>query len=132
MAIQDPDRADPKDARTTAGKLGRLRELQEQALQGGGPERVEQQHARGKLTARERVEVLLDPGTCQEVGALVTPPSTDFGLERRKYLGDGVITGYGKIDGRLVYVFSQDFTVCGGSLSEAHGEKIVRIMDMAL
>ncbi|MBI4493770.1 MAG: methylmalonyl-CoA carboxyltransferase, partial [Chloroflexi bacterium] len=133
MAIQDRDRAeDGAVAQTTAGKLARLRELQAEALLGGGPKRIAQQHARGKLTARERLEVLLDPASFQEVGALVTHRTTDFGLDRERYLGDGVVTGHGRIDGRLVFVFSQDFTVFGGSLSEAYGEKIVKIMDRAL
>ncbi len=112
--------------------LERLRALRAQAQQGGGPERVAQQHARGKLTARERLNVLLDPGTFVEIDAFVTHRTTDFGLADQKILGDGVVTGFGKIDGRLVFVYAQDFTVFGGSLSEAHAEKICKIMDMAL
>ncbi len=97
----------------------RLKNLKAEALLGGGEQRIESQHKKGKLTARERVAVLLDEGTFEEIGMLVTHRSTNFGLDQEKYLGDGVITGYGKINGRLVYVFSQDFTVMGGSLAEA-------------
>lgn len=104
----------------------------EQALEGGGKRRIEAQHKKGKLTARERVHLLLDEGTFEELGMLVTHRSTNFGLDEEKYPGDGVVTGYGRIDGRLVYVFSQDFTVLGGSLAEAHAEKICRIMDLAM
>ena len=103
-----------------------------EALLGGGEKRIEAQHKKGKLTARERIHFLLDEGSFQEIGMLVTHRSNDFGLEKEKYLGDGVITGYGTIRGRLVYVFSQDFTVFGGSLSETHAEKICKLMDLAL
>ncbi|MEX2583031.1 MAG: acyl-CoA carboxylase subunit beta [Gemmatimonadota bacterium] len=113
-------------------KLEQLDELRRQAELGGGQKRVEAQHARGKLTARERLDVLLDEGSFVELDRFVVHRATDFGLAEEKYLGDGVVTGYGAIDGRLVYVFSQDFTVFGGSLSEAHAEKIVKIMDLAL
>ncbi|MDP4680754.1 MAG: acyl-CoA carboxylase subunit beta [Cyclobacteriaceae bacterium] len=113
-------------------KKAYLESLNQEALLGGGKIRIDAQHAKGNLTARERVELLLDPGTFQEIGKFVTHRATDFGLEREKYLGDGVITGYGEIDGRLVYLFSQDFTVFGGSLSETYAEKIVKIMDMAM
>ncbi len=99
---------------------------------GGGKKRIENQHKKGKLTARERLHFLLDEGSFEEIGMLVTHRSTDFGLEKEIYPGDGVITGYGQIDGRTVYVFSQDFTVFGGSLSETHAEKICRIMDLAM
>ena len=109
-----------------------LRELKEKALLGGGQQRIDDQHKKGKLTARERLEVLLDRNSFEEIDALVEHRSKDFGLEKQKYLGDGVITGSGTIDGRLVFVFSQDFTVFGGSLSEAHAEKICNIMDMAI
>ena len=102
------------------------------ALQGGGPKRVEAQHAKGKLTARERIDLLLDEGSFQEIGNMVVHRSHDFGMDQQRLLGDGVVTGYGKIHGRLVYVFSQDFTVFGGSLSETHAEKICKIMDLAL
>ncbi|HLB44082.1 MAG TPA: acyl-CoA carboxylase subunit beta [Candidatus Limnocylindrales bacterium] len=106
--------------------------MRAQSLLGGGVERIDQQHERGKLTARERLDLLLDPGSFVEFDAYVTHRATDFGLDRQRYLGDGVITGHGTIDGRLVFVFSQDFTVFGGSLSEAHAEKIGKIMDLAL
>ena len=109
-----------------------LQQKSEQALLGGGLKRIEAQHGKGKLTARERVELLMDEGTFEEIGMFVTHRCTDFGLENELYLGDGVVTGYGNINGRLVYVFSQDFTVFGGSLSETHAEKICKIMDMAM
>lgn len=101
-------------------------------MQGGGPVRIESQHKKGKLTARERLHFLLDEGSFQEIGMLVTHRSIDFGMEKEKYPGDGVVTGYGTVNGRLTYVFSQDFTVFGGSLSETHAEKICKIMDLAL
>lgn len=104
----------------------------EEALLGGGEARIQSQHKKGKLTARERLHFLMDEGSFEEIGMFVTHRSTEFGLEREKYLGDGVVTGYGTINGRLVYVFSQDFTVFGGSLSETHAEKICRIMDLAI
>jgi propionyl-CoA carboxylase beta chain len=104
----------------------------QEALKGGGEKRIEAQHKRGKLTARERLEILLDKGSFQELGMFVMHRSHDFGLEKEKYPGDGVVTGYGTIGGRLVYVFSQDFTIFGGSLAEAHAEKIVKIMDLAM
>jgi propionyl-CoA carboxylase beta chain len=113
-------------------KLDRLKELRAAAEEGGGPARVKAQHARGKLSARERLDLLLDDGSFVELDRFVTHRSTDFGLEDQKILGDGVVTGYGTVLGRLVYVFSQDFTVFGGSLSEAHAEKIVKLQDMAL
>jgi propionyl-CoA carboxylase beta chain len=106
--------------------------MRAEALLGGGPARIEQQHARGKLTARERLELLLDPESFVELDAFVTHRSSDFGLDGERYLGDGVVTGHGLIDGRLVFVFSQDFTVFGGSLSEAYAEKICKIMDLAM
>jgi propionyl-CoA carboxylase beta chain len=109
-----------------------LQQKSEQALLGGGIKRIEAQHGKGKLTARERVQLLMDEGTFEEIGMFVTHRCTDFGLENELYLGDGVVTGYGNINGRLVYVFSQDFTVFGGSLSETHAEKICKIMDMAM
>jgi len=98
----------------------------------GGEARIERQHAAGKMTARERVEAFVDAGTFEELGRFVTHRSTDFGMEKTKILGDGVVTGYGRVDGRLVYVFAQDFTVFGGSLSESYAEKIVKIMDLAM
>ena len=99
---------------------------------GGGKQRIDDQHKKGKLTARERIDLLIDKGTFEEIGMLVQHRSYDFGMETQKYLGDGVITGHGRISGREVFVYSQDFTVFGGSLSEAHAEKICKIMDMAL
>ncbi len=113
-------------------KIKRLDETNERALQGGGEERIKKQHEKGKLSARERIGLLLDPDSFEEIGKFVTHRSSDFGLERNRPLGDGVVTGYGKIHGRLVYVFSQDFTVMGGSLSETHAEKIVKVMDAAV
>jgi propionyl-CoA carboxylase beta chain len=112
--------------------IERLESMRAEALVGGGEKRIEAQHAKGKLTARERISLLLDPGTFEELGMLVTHRSTNFGLDKQKFLGDGVVTGYGKVNGRLIYVFSQDFTVLGGSLAEAHAEKICKIMDLAL
>ncbi|MBK7096718.1 MAG: acyl-CoA carboxylase subunit beta [Saprospiraceae bacterium] len=109
-----------------------LLQKRENALEGGGKERAEKQHKAGKLTARERIEILLDNGSFEEIGMLVEHRATNFGMDKQKFPGDGVITGYGTIEGRLVFVFSQDFTVFGGSLSEAHAEKIVKIMDLAV
>ncbi len=103
-----------------------------EAKLGGGEARIDAQHKKGKLTARERIEYLLDQGSFEEIGMLVTHRSKNFGLDKQRFYGDGVITGYGTIHGRLVYVFSQDFTVLGGSLAEAHAEKICRIMDLAM
>ena len=118
--------------KTTREKLDELKRMREQAQQGGGADRIASQHKKGKLTARERLDLLLDPGTFQELDMFATHRSTDFGLDEQRVLGDGVVTGYGKVDGRLVYVFSQDFTVFGGSLSEAHAEKICKVMDLAM
>jgi propionyl-CoA carboxylase beta chain len=112
--------------------LERLAEMEARSLAGGGAERVAKQHERGKWTARERVEALLDVGSFVEVDAFVTHQCTDFGLEKQKFPGDGVITGHGRIDGRLVFVFAQDFTVFGGSLSSAHAAKICKVMDHAV
>jgi len=109
-----------------------LDQTNKEALLGGGSKRIEVQHSKGKLTARERIEILIDNQTFEEIGKFVTHRSTDFGLDKQKFLGDGVVTGYGRINGRIVYIFSQDFTVFGGSLSETHAEKIVKIMDMAM
>ncbi len=103
-----------------------------QAQLGGGQKRIDAQHKKGKLTARERIHFLLDENSFEELGMMVTHRSTNFGLDKEIYLGDGVVTGYGKVNGRLVYVFSQDFTVMGGSLAEAHAEKICRVMDLAM
>jgi len=117
---------------TMREKLDLLQQKRAEAELGGGADRIKAQHDKGKLTARERLDALLDPGSFVELDRFVTHRATDFGLADEKYLGDGVVTGHGRIDGRLVYVFSQDFTVFGGSLSEAHAEKICKIMDLAL
>ncbi|MBL7718369.1 MAG: acyl-CoA carboxylase subunit beta [Flavipsychrobacter sp.] len=113
-------------------KVSVLQQKKAEALKGGGNKRIEAQHKKGKLTARERLQLLLDEGSFEEIGMLVTHRSRDFGMEKEIYPGDGVVTGYGTIHGRLVYVFSQDFTVFGGSLSETHAEKICKIMDLAM
>jgi propionyl-CoA carboxylase beta chain len=113
-------------------KIAKLRKVKIEARLGGGPERIEKQHAAGKLTARERLDLLLDKGSFRELDALVMHRATGFGLEKTHPYGDGVVTGFGSIDGRLVYVFSQDFTVFGGSLGEAHAEKICKVMDLAV
>src|SRR5204863_7780787 len=113
-------------------KLHTLRERSAQAEQGGGAARFEKQHAAGKMTARERLEFLLDDDTFQEFDKLVAHRSRDFGLDKQIYPGDGVVTGHGLIDGRKVFVFAQDFTVFGGSLSETHAEKICKVMDLAM
>lgn len=115
--------------------IDRFHELESkrsEAMLGGGQKRIDDQHKKGKLTARERIDLLLDKGSFHEIGMFVTHRSTDFGLDQQKVLGDGVVTGYGTIDGRMVYVFSQDFTVFGGSLSETFAEKICKIMDLAM
>ena len=112
--------------------IERLESKRAQARLGGGSERIERQHARGKLTARERLDYLLDPGTFYELGEFVTHRATDFGLAERRNPGDSVVTGWGEIDGRAVYVFAQDFTVLGGSVGEAHGQKICQVLDLAL
>ncbi|MBC2839248.1 acyl-CoA carboxylase subunit beta [Robiginitalea sp. SC105] len=112
--------------------LEELRRRQEAARLGGGQKRIDKQHENKKLTARERVRYLLDAGSFEELGSLVTHRTTDFGMADQQYYGDGVVTGYGTIDGRLVYVFAQDFTVFGGSLSETHAEKICKTMDLAV
>jgi len=117
---------------TADPKIERLRKLREKAKLGGGPERIERQHKRGKLTAQERLDLLLDEGSFHELDVFVTHRATGFGMEEKRYPGDGVVTGYGTIDGRLVYVFSQDFTVFGGALGEAHAEKICKVMDLAM
>jgi propionyl-CoA carboxylase beta chain len=117
---------------THTSKLEGLRERKEQAEAGGGRERVERQHASGKWTARERIDFFLDEGTFEEFGQLVAHRSRDFDLDKQKYPGDGVVTGHGLVDGRRVFIFAQDFTVFGGSLSETHAEKICKVMDMAM
>ena len=103
-----------------------------EARLGGGKHRIERQHQKKKLTARERIDILLDEGSFEEIGMLVTHRSTDFGMENQLFYGDGVVTGYGTINGRMVYIFAQDFTVFGGALSETHAEKICKIMDLAV
>lgn len=113
-------------------KISTLQDKIAQAMLGGGQNRIDSQHKKGKLTARERIQLLMDEGSFEEVGMLVTHRSRDFGMDKEVYLGDGVVTGYGTVNGRLVYVFSQDFTVFGGSLSETHAEKICKIMDLAV
>ena len=117
---------------TNDERIRQLEALREESRLGGGRARIDQQHARGKLTARERLELLLDPGSFVELDAFVTHRSTALGLDAERYLGDGVVTGHGTVDGRLVFVFSQDFTVFGGSLSEAYAEKICKVMDLAM
>ena len=109
-----------------------LIELRERAKLGGGEKRIESQHKKGKFTARERIEMLLDEGSFEEFDMFVSHRCIDFGLDKETYLSDGVVTGYGTIDGRLVYIFSQDFTVFGGSLSEMFAAKICKVMDMAM
>jgi len=126
----DAPAAEPEEARPP--RLAELARRLEAAELGGGPERIERQHEAGKLTARERIDLLLDQGSFMELDALVTHRCTDFGMEAKRTPGDGVVSGYGTIDGRLVYVFAQDFTVFGGSLSETNAEKICKIMDLAV
>jgi len=118
----------------TQGPIDRLREMREKTLLGGGKDRIEQQHAKGKLTARERLELLVDPGSFLEIDRFVTHRCRDFGMddEKNQFLGDGVVTGSAKVGGRQVFLFSQDFTVFGGSLSETHAEKICKVMDAAM
>src|SRR5215472_7067168 len=117
---------------TMRDKLELLERRAAESEQGGGERRVQAQHAKGKLSARERLDLLLDENSFVEFDRFVVHRSTDFGLDQEKYYGDGVVTGYGRIDGRLVYVFSQDFTVFGGSLSEAFAEKVCKVMDLAV
>jgi acetyl-CoA carboxylase carboxyltransferase component len=116
----------------TGTPLERLEAMHEEARLGGGEARIERQHEKGKLTARERIAYLLDPGTFHEIDPFVTHRATQFGLEERRTPGDSVVTGWGEIDGRLVYVFAQDFTVMGGSVGEVHGEKVCKVLDLAL
>ena len=113
-------------------ELEELERRRAEALLGGGEERLAAQRAKGKLTARERLDLLLDPGTFVELDMFVTHRTAEFGLEDQRIPGDGVVAGWGEVDGRLIYVFSQDFSVFGGSLSEAHAEKICKVMDLAL
>jgi propionyl-CoA carboxylase beta chain len=122
----------PTKKPTTHDKVDQLRELNKQAQLGGGQKRIDEQHAKGKLTARERIDLLLDQGSFNELDRFVVHQCVDFGMAEKKTLGDGVVTGYGTIDGRLVYVFSQDFTVFGGSLGEMFAKKVCKIMDLAV
>ncbi|NVJ47454.1 MAG: acyl-CoA carboxylase subunit beta [Cytophagia bacterium] len=115
-----------------AEKYALLEEKNQKALLGGGQKRIEAQHGRNKLTARERIALLMDEGSFEEIGKFVEHRAKDFGLDKQVFLGDGVVTGYGTVNGRLIYVYSQDFTVFGGSLSETHAEKICKIMDLAM
>ncbi|HIN06675.1 MAG TPA: methylmalonyl-CoA carboxyltransferase, partial [Dehalococcoidia bacterium] len=112
-------------------KLESLEQLRSQARKGGGQQRIDQQHGRGKLTARERLALLMDEGTFEEIDTFVTHRATEFGLADRKFLGDAVVTGHGKVEGRQVFAFAQDFTVFGGSLSEVVSQKICKVMDLA-
>ena len=123
---------DTTDIHTTAGKLADLRARLDEAVHAGSARAVEKQHAKGKLTARERIELLLDEGSFQELDELARHRSTNFGIERNRPYTDGVVTGYGTVDGRTVCVFSQDFTIYGGSLGEVNGEKICKVMDLAM
>jgi len=113
-------------------KLERLKKRQKQARLGGGQKRIDAQHKKGKLTARERLDLLLDEGSFEEFDMFVTHRCSDFGLDKQRISGDGVVTGYGTIEGRLTFIFSQDFTTFGGTLAEGHAEKICKIMDLAM
>ena len=135
----EPADSQPTEAAATDSQTDRQRQAveelegrMERARKGGGEARIERQHAAGKLTARERVELLLDPGSFVEVDPLVSHRCTDFGMEDKRIPGDGVVGGYGTVEGRLVYLFAQDFTVFGGSLSETNAAKIVKLMDLAV
>src|SRR3979411_2704379 len=112
-------------------KIAELKRRDQLAEEGGGAQRRERQHKEGKMSARERIDFLLDEGTFEETDKLVTHRCNDFGMAEQKYYGDGFITGYGRVEGRLVFVFAQDFTVFGGSLSESNAAKIVKVMDLA-
>src|ERR1700709_1824474 len=112
--------------------MQRLDDLNAKALLGGGADRIKKQHESGKLTARERIDLLLDAGSFMETDRFVTHRCTEFGMEQQKFLGDGVVTGYGLVDGRKIFVFAQDFTVFGGSLSGAYAQKICKVMDLAM
>src|ERR1700722_8268087 len=122
----------PPPSQNVDPQVKRLDEMNAKALPGGGAERIKKQHEGGKLTARERIDLLVDPGTFVEVGRFVTHRCTDFGMEDQKILGDGVVTGHGLVAGRRVFVFAQDFTVFGGSLSGANAQKICKLMDLAM
>ncbi|MDQ3941420.1 MAG: methylmalonyl-CoA carboxyltransferase, partial [Actinomycetota bacterium] len=128
----EPDRAIDESARAIDGQIEELRALAAEAALAGGAEAIERQHQRGKLTARERIEKLLDPGSFVETDMLMRHRSHGFGIENRRPYSDAVVTGWGTIDQRKVFVFAQDFTVFGGSLGEVMGEKVCKIMDLAL
>ena len=113
-------------------KIQELLEKRNEARLGGGQKRIDSQHAKGKMTARERIAILLDEGSFEETDMFVTHRTTDFGLDKQQFLGDGVVTGHGTIDGRVVYVYAQDFTVFGGALSETMSLKICKVMDQAM
>lgn len=117
---------------TNQKKLNKLIELRNEAKMGGGEKRIEKHHSQGKMTARERIDVLIDEGSFEEMGMFITHRCTNFGMEKTKFMGDGVVTGHGTIDGRVVYVYATDFTVFGGSMSETMAQKICKVMDMAL
>jgi propionyl-CoA carboxylase beta chain len=131
VALSHRPSAEEPAVPTNDERLRRLEELRAESKLGGGTARIERQHAMGKLTARERLDLLLDPDSFVELDAFVTPRPNAFATDGEQYLGDGVVTGHGTVDGRLVFVFSQDFTVFGGSLSEAYAGKICKIMDLA-
>src|SRR5690625_3109635 len=128
----EPAPADEIDIHTTAGKLADLQRRRYEAVHAGSARAIEKQHAKGKMTARERIDALLDPGSFVEFDALARHRSTSFGLDAARPYSDGVVTGYGTADGRPIAVFSQDVTVFGGSLGEVYGEKIVKVLDHAL
>ena len=132
MSTQAAETGSAPDPHTTAGKLADLERRRHEAVHAGSEQAVAKQHDRGKKTARERIGMLLDPGSFTEFDELARHRAHDFGIEATRPYGDGVVTGYGTVDGRPVCVFSQDFTVFGGSLGEVYGEKIVKIMDHAL
>jgi propionyl-CoA carboxylase beta chain len=133
MAISSkPGSLPPPSQFPPAPHTKRLDDMNAKALIGGGAERIKKQHEGGKLTARERIDLLLDPGSFIEIGAFVVHRCNDFGMQDQKVLGDGVVTGHGLVDGREVFVFAQDFTVFGGSLSGAYAQKICKVMDLAV
>ena len=132
MSVQPQPTGAHPDLHTTAGKLAQLDHKVDEAVHAGSAKAVEKRHAEGRMTARERVEALLDDGSFVELDALARHRAHDFGIEDKRPYGDGVVTGYGTVDGRPVCVFSQDFTVFGGSLGEVFGEKIVKVMDLAM
>jgi propionyl-CoA carboxylase beta chain len=131
-ADRRPPAAEPRAAEESAPVAARIEELRRQAQEGGGPARVAAQHEKGKLTARERLDLLLDEGSFEELDVFVRHRTTDFGMQKHRFVGDGVVSGTGRVHGRTVCVFSQDFTVLGGSLSEANARKIIKVMDLAL